>query len=541
MFCSRIVQCARRSMAVWHRDLFGAQTAARDALLHPSRVAALRARADEAARLERPLAALLPLATGFQFGGLSPTLCATGSSNSIESAAGAAQSLSAEEPAASTGVPLVRVVITEAEDKDVQTANERSASGLIVRQTPSSPESSASGVQAVRAALSASNAPTTTVATSSESTSDAARSPMSVARNSPESGSALGATVSRAAPRRTAAARRPLPLYRLGDDVISKQLAITAAKTYTAEPPAAENSPNETDGKTATESATASIQLNERTHQQQQTAAQNGKQSISADAVGTSESAHSVSAQSSVASSQVTGQTSTLLSPTCVGSLSAVAEQSPAEVASDPIRMRALARLSAAFADNARDLAELVDDVEQMGDLRGSSSQYSRSSVGVLVDSIHVQVRRLQTDLRILYPHESFDEEETKKESAKSQENKPKVAPSKALPQLAPTDSFEALLYSSLLYERERCSYRLRRIARRCNSQLTDELKTLDDLLKFADRVLSVPPSSAAERADVEKRLEAAAQRSPKTTNKKPAKATKSNKSFTDLLYSLIK
>ena len=62
----------------------------------------------------------------------------------------------------------------------------------------------------------------------------------------------------------------------------------------------------------------------------------------------------------------------------------------------------------------------------------------------------------------------------------------------------------------------------------------------MDDLLKFADRVLSVPPPSAAERADVEKRLEAAAQKSCKKTSEKLA-VTKSMESFADLLYSLIK
>ena len=132
-----------------------------------------------------------------------------------------------------------------------------------------------------------------------------------------------------------------------------------------------------------------------------------------------------------------------LLSPTCVGSLPAVAEQSSAaEVASDPIRKRALARLSAAFAENARDLAELVN----------AWSMWVAPTTANTVD-VPLEFWSIRFTFRCVACRRTYDSSthtrtlsKKKKEPVKrvEKENKPNEALSKASP--APTDSFEAML-----------------------------------------------------------------------------------------------
>lgn len=161
-----------------------------------------------------------------------------------------------------------------------------------------------------------------------------------------------------------------------------------------------------------------------------------------------------------------------------------------AEAESDPVKARALARLEEAFAENASDLQELVDDLS-------ASDGYSQEAVETFVDSIHEQLERLKSDLQLLYPHSNFEKEMAQRTHAKRVE---KTSASKA-PSVQEPTSLEELLYELLCYTCERCDYRLRQVTRRiADEKLIVDLKPLQLLVEHAERVLSGRLTSSSQR-----------------------------------------
>lgn len=182
------------------------------------------------------------------------------------------------------------------------------------------------------------------------------------------------------------------------------------------------------------------------------------------------------------------------------GLRAAAADASPSapetEAESDPVKARALARLEEAFAENASDLQELVDDVEHVDDLSACDG-YSQEAIETFVDSIHEQLERLKSDLQLLYPHTNFEKEMEQRTHAKRVE---KTSASKA-PSVQEPTSLEELLYELLCYTLERCDYRLQQVTRRiADEKLIVDLKPLQLLVEHAERVLSEPFTSSSQR-----------------------------------------